>query len=150
MERDYTAFVEEVGERLRLALLSAYGPEAGAEATAETLGYAWEHWDRIGAMSNPAGYLYRVGQSRARRYRRRPVRLPAPIEASEPLVEPGLVGALEHLPERQRVSVLLVHGYGWTLRETADLLGIRRSTVQRHVERGLQSLRSALEVRIEH
>jgi len=35
--------------------------------TAEALAYAWENWDRLSSMKNPVGYLYRVGQSRARR-----------------------------------------------------------------------------------
>jgi len=54
--------------------------------------------------------------------------------------------ALGSLSEAQRVSVVLVHGYGWTLREVAVLLGITVSTVQTHVERALAKLRKALEV----
>jgi DNA-directed RNA polymerase specialized sigma24 family protein len=39
-----------------------------------------------------------------------------------------------------------VHGYGWTLEETSRLLGVGRSTVQKHVDRGLDRLRGALGV----
>jgi len=37
-----------------------------------------------------------------------------------------------------------VHGFGWTLREVAELTGTSVSTVQNHLERGLAHLRRAL------
>jgi DNA-directed RNA polymerase specialized sigma24 family protein len=40
----------------------------------------------------------------------------------------------------------LVHGFEYTHQEVADLLGISRSSVQNHVERGLARLRTELEV----
>jgi len=49
------------------AFVAAYGGERGREATAESLAFAWEHWDRISRMDNAPGYLFRVGQSRTDR-----------------------------------------------------------------------------------
>jgi RNA polymerase sigma factor (sigma-70 family) len=66
-----------------------------------------------------------------------------------PLIEPGLLDALRALTEHQRVAVLLVHGYGWTHREAADLLGIRPSSLRNHLRRALTHLRAALEVDID-
>jgi predicted RNA polymerase sigma factor len=63
----FTEFFREAEPRLRRALAAAAGIEAGREATAEALAYGWEHWDRVGSMENPAGYLYRVGRSKARK-----------------------------------------------------------------------------------
>lgn len=143
---EFAAFVHGAGPRLRHALISAYGPEAGGEVTAEALAYTWEHWDRIRTMDNPAGYLYRVGQSKSRRYFRRPAVLPLPPDAAQPWVEPGLPGALRKLSERQRVAVLLRHGYGFTLAEVGELLGINASTVQRHLDRGLAKVRKEMGV----
>ena len=140
----FTTFVENVGARLRQALIAAYGPEVGAEATAEALAYAWEHWDRIAAMDNPAGYLYRVGQSKSRRFRRRPTMLPVVPDVAQPWVEPGLPGALETLSEQQRATVLLCHGFGWTRAEVGEVLGINASTVQRHLDRAMVKLRRDL------
>jgi RNA polymerase sigma-70 factor (ECF subfamily) len=118
----------------------------GRDATCEALAYAWEHWERVRRLESPAGYLYRVGMSAARRLRR-PLRTvrgePAP---ALPWVEPALVPALNELTESQRVSVVLVHGLQWTHAEVADLLGIERTTVQNHVERALAKLRRSLEV----
>lgn len=65
---------------------------------------------------------------------------------SEHIFEPGLPAALASLPERQRVAVVLVHGFGYTLREVADLTGVKITTVQNHLERGLRRLRERLGV----
>ncbi len=145
-DESFDRFVREHEPRLRRAFTAAYGPERGTEAVAEALAYAWERWDRVRAMENPAGFLYRVGQSRTRRMARRPVRFPATAAVELPWVEPALPGALESLTDSQRVAVVLVHGYGWQLREVAELTGIAVTTVQNHVERALTKLRAALEV----
>lgn len=148
-DRDsFAEFVEKTGPRLTQALVASLGGELGREMTAEALVYGWEHWDRIAEMENAAGYLYRVGRNRGRRTRR-PLLLPdPPPPSSEPLVEPGLSAALAKLSDRQRVAVMLVHGAGWTLTETAELLAVSPGTVSRHVDRGLRHLRSSLGVTI--
>ncbi len=42
---------------------------------------------------------------------------------------------------------MLVHAYGYTVRETADLLGVTPSTVQRNAGRALANLRNGLGVK---
>ena len=148
----FEEFAAEAAVRLQRAFVAAYGPERGAEAVAEALGYAWEHWRRVRRMENPVGYLYRVGQSRTRPRKSVDIQQwPAAGAAgaggpAEPLVEPGLLAAVASLSEQQRVAVVLVHGYEWTLREVGELMGVSVSTVQTHVERALAKLRAALEV----
>ena len=144
----FTAFAKGDGERVRRALIATYGPELGVEATADALAYGWEHWARIEGMDNPAGYLYRVGRTKARgRLQRKSALLPNPEESpGNRWVEPGLPGSLERLSGKQRASVVLVHGYGWTYQEVGEVLGIARSSVQQHVERGLRHLREDLGV----
>jgi RNA polymerase sigma-70 factor (ECF subfamily) len=137
-------FVIEVEPRLHAALVPSLGLEHAREATAEALAWAWEHWDRVAGMENPAGYLYRVARTKARKlYRRRPV-LPAAPSTEMPWVEPALPAAIARLPDRQRVTVVLVYALGWTQAEVAALLGVSHGSVQKHAERGLQRLRSAL------
>src|SRR5580704_4861427 len=121
-EEQFSRFFVDVEPRLRRALVARYGQERGREATAEALAWAWEHWGRVEPVTNHLGYLYRVGQSRSRLRRRRPV-FDIPMD-DEPMVEPGLAAAVERLPERQRVVTLLIHGAGWTQSEVAELLGI--------------------------
>ena len=98
-------------------------------------------------MDNPAGYLYTVGRDKARRMSKKvSVAYPIPPAAGPAWVEPGLDSALASLPERQRTVVLLLHGFEWTMSEVAEMLGVSRSTVQKHDERGLRRLRAKLGV----
>jgi DNA-directed RNA polymerase specialized sigma24 family protein len=143
-EVEFERFVKEIEPRLRRAFVAGCGSDKGRDATAEALAWAWTHWKRVRAMSNPAGYLYRVGQSRTRR--RRDGYLVPPVSPEVPWVEPRLPSALTELTEHQRVAVVLVHGFGWTASEVADLTGVKPTTVQSHLERGLARLRAALEV----
>jgi DNA-directed RNA polymerase specialized sigma24 family protein len=144
---EFERFFADVEPGLRRALIARYGADRGREATAEALGYACEHWTRVGTMERPVGYLFRVGQSRTRRWRlSRRDAFPSPDVVEMPWIEPGLVGALNALSPRQRVAVVLVCGFGWQLREVADLLGVKTTTVQNHVERGLAKLRRDFEV----
>jgi DNA-directed RNA polymerase specialized sigma24 family protein len=143
-ELQFTAFVEKAEPRLRVALMSAYGPERGREATAEALAYAWEHWDRVEVMEHPVAFLYRVGQSKSRP-RKRPRPDPKPPH-EDPWVEPKLPAALNRLSRKQRMAVVLVHAFGWTSVEAAGVMGVRPATVRTHEQRGLAKLRKALEV----
>ena len=142
----FTEFAKDVEPKLRLALVAAFGVEAGVEATSEALAYGWSNWETLKARPNPAGYLFGVGRNKARRSRKKRTLLPAPPVDHEFFVEPGLPDALNRLSERQRVVVLLLHGEEWTLSEVAELLGLSVSTVQEHAERGMSKLRKALGV----
>ncbi|MFV1971265.1 MAG: RNA polymerase sigma factor [Acidimicrobiia bacterium] len=144
---EFEAFVRNAEGRLSFAFAAAYGPELGREATAEAVAYAWENWERLSSMSNPVGFLYRVGQSRVRRHRSStPPVAPEVSSEREPWIEPGLPAALASLSERQRVAVVLVEGFGWTQIEVAELTGVSRSSVQKHLGRGLAKLRDGLGV----
>jgi RNA polymerase sigma-70 factor (ECF subfamily) len=152
---DFDEFVSDVEPRLRRALVAAYGADAGREAAADALAWAWQHWDRVRDMDNPAGYLWRVAQTAVRTdARRRHRELAAVVEVElepldgprEPRVEPALDGALADLSPQQRAAVLLVHGYGYSLSEAADALSCSISTLRNHLQRALRRLHAALEV----
>jgi RNA polymerase sigma-70 factor (ECF subfamily) len=140
---DFEEFVTGVRPRLWRALVVSRGVDGADDAVAEALAYAWEHWDEVRSMDNPAGYLFRVGQSRTRQ-RRRP-RLPAPTALGLPEFEPGLIPALLALPHSQRTAVWLVHGCGWSYAEVAEALSTSTSMIGNHLSRGLRQLRVALE-----
>lgn len=142
----FSAFAREIEPRVRRALVAAFGPEVGTDAAAEAMAIAWERWAVVSSRSNPAGYLWGIGRNVARKRRGRLRLFPAPTPQREPWIEPELPAAIENLTEKQRAAVLLVHGFGWTFREVADMLGVSVSTVQSHVERGMAKLRSALGV----
>lgn len=141
---EFEAFVQNVEPSLRRALVAALGFERGREATAEALAWAWQHFPRVRGLDNKVAYLYRVGQSKSRA-RKTPFVFER-AESYEPWHDPGLAPALESLTEHQRVAVVLVKGFEWKLHEVAELMNVSVSTVQTHVERGMHSLRSKLEV----
>jgi RNA polymerase sigma-70 factor (ECF subfamily) len=142
----FTEFVGEIERPLSYALASAYGPDVGREATADALLYAWRNWERVSGMENPAGYLFRVGQSKARRYFQRRIVLPPVVPDELPQVEPALPRALASLSMMQRVAVVLIHGQGYGAHEAAALMGVSRGTARKHAERGMAKLRKELGV----
>ncbi len=146
VREDFAEFAARVEPRLRRALVAWCGLDVGTEATADAMAYAWEHWVDLAAMDNPAGYLFRVGQSRSRRYRRRQVQLPAVPVAELPDVDPRLPAALAALSPQQRTAVLLVHAHDLTYADAAAVLDCSVSTLRNHLDRALTRLRDRLGV----
>jgi RNA polymerase sigma factor (sigma-70 family) len=144
-ERDIQAIERTLGR----AFAARYGLELGAEVTAETVLWGWENWERVASMDNATGYLYRVGQSAARRHvrwTRRRVDLPTePRWDDAPELRGDVFDALARLKPNHRVAVLMVHGYSFTYREVAEILGVSEAAVTNYVHRGLSRLRSILE-----
>ena len=138
----FAALVRRVEPSLRRALSRHLRPGEVADAIAEAFTYAWEHRRRVLDMENPAGYLYRVAQSRSRV--RRQGLLPWADDHRVPEVEPGLLDALGALSTGQQTAVWLVHGCGFTTADAAEAMGVQPSTVSTHVARGLGRLRQLL------
>ena len=150
---DFERFAGDVEPRLRRALVAGYGPVLGRQAAADALAWAWQNWDRVRGLESPVGYLYRVGRTLALRSGGRDVPVAEPVLAvSSPdySFEPGLAPAIARLSEAQRSAVVLVVGFGYTLRDAAEVLGVTASTVHRDCERALARLRSELEVENAH
>jgi hypothetical protein len=66
-KEEFAAFFDAAERRLRLALTGAFGVETGHDATAEALAWAWQNWGDVREMTDPVGYIYRVGRTRALR-----------------------------------------------------------------------------------
>ena len=146
--RGFESFATVEGQRLRRALISAYGVDAGCDACAEALAWAWENWSRVAEMANPVGYLFRVGQSSARRQRRwhRPITLPVEIRASDlGEMDARLDEALVALSSRQRLVAVLVHGYGYSYAEVAQVTTSSVASVRNDLHRAMKRLRRKLE-----
>jgi len=99
-------------------------------------------------MTNPVGYLYRVGQSASRRYTsdRVPIDRSTQEHSAQRDLEPRLASALDSLTEQQRTVALLVHGFHWKKSEVASHLDIAESTVGTHLERAMTNIRNYLEI----
>jgi RNA polymerase sigma-70 factor, ECF subfamily len=125
------AFAEDVTQEAMLSMLSNLGRFDARREFAP-----WFH--RI--VSNRA-----LDGVRARERRSQIPRLVAPAAVGPPS-DPGLIKALEALPEDQRVVVVLRHVAGYETNEIARMLGIRRGTVGSRLRRGLDRLRNEMEV----
>lgn len=150
---DFERFVRDVEPKLRRALVVGFGAQLGRQAAADALVWSWENWDKVGRLDNPAGYLYKVGRTAAMRAGGRDLPaedLPPPHSDGDVVFEPGLMPALAALSRPQRTAVLLVHGYGYTLREAAALVGVTASTIHRDCDRALTELRAHMEVEDVH
>lgn len=142
---DFEFFVADSEPKLRRAYLGTLGANRTPDAVAEALAFAWEEWTMVSSMSNPVGYLYRVGKSRTRP--RKPPALPSAVYTSDQsLFEPGLPRAVMALSDTQRTAVWLAHGCGWSHQEIAGVLDVSTSTVSTHVNRALNRLRTELGV----
>ncbi len=143
----FQAWLLEAEERIRHALIAAFGSQAGEDAAADAIAFAWEHWVDVTQKPNPTGYVFGVGRNFARRNTRAQTLNLPPVRVEQmPQVEPGLPAAVEALSERQRTVVTLLYGLDWTMSEVAELLSVSKSTIQNHAERGLQKLRNELGV----
>jgi RNA polymerase sigma-70 factor (ECF subfamily) len=149
--QSFADFAVTTGVAVRRALVAAYGVEIGTEAAADALSVVWERWDEVRTMENPGGFVFRVGQSRARphlRWARRGGSFPVADQSVLPHDEAMLdvLDALRALRTEQRIAVLMVKSYGFSYRDVGDLLGVTEAAVTNHVHRGLARLRSILEV----
>ncbi|CAN5401089.1 hypothetical protein BH10ACT1_BH10ACT1_36880 [soil metagenome] len=147
-EPGFESFVADAGQLLRRALIARYGLDVGLDLHAEALERAWRDWERVGAMANPTGYLWRTAVSGHRRYRRWSRRPEFP--GSGALADPGLAErdlflSLGILNDRERVAVVMVHAHQATYQEVAELLGVPTTTVTNLVHRGLAKLRNDLQ-----
>lgn len=143
----FDAFVGDEGPRLRRALVAAYGVEVGNDVCADALAWAWEHRTAVQSMERPLGYLYRVGQSAARRQHRwrREVCFPPEVgERDVPVASGRLDDALGRLSERQRSVVMLIHAHGFSYAEVAEILGVSVASVRNQLHRGMGRLRREL------
>src|ERR687896_458571 len=113
----------------------------------------WERWDRVSAMEDPAGYLYRTAMNLFRSRRRRAL-VAVRRAVTEPFARDELAAvegrdvvrrALASLTPRQRAVVVLLHVLGLTSSEAATALGIRPSTVRVLAGRARTTMKRELE-----
>jgi RNA polymerase sigma-70 factor (ECF subfamily) len=109
----------------------------------------WERWDRVAAMDDPEGYLYRTAmnafRSRARRasLALRRIGRPSPTDDALAGVERRemLVQALASLTPRERAAVVLTDVLGYSSEEAGRWLRIKPVTVRVLASRGRGRLR---------
>jgi RNA polymerase sigma-70 factor (ECF subfamily) len=139
-EPSFEEFYQATFRRLFTALCLVTGNRHEAEEVAqEAFVRVFERWDRVGALEDPTGYLFRVSMNRSRsRYRRASLGLRralflAPSETDDlAAVETrdAVVRLLRELDPKQRAAVLLTAILDYSAEEAGRMLGLRASSVR--------------------
>jgi RNA polymerase sigma-70 factor (ECF subfamily) len=132
------------------------GDAAVAEELAqEALYRACRDWAKVSTMPAPGAWVHRVAINlansthRRRRVERRAIQTNQAIHRHENVTsDPGTAIAVRQavaaLPPRQRAAVALRHFAGYSVAETAELLGVSEGAVKQLTHRAAATLRDRL------
>ncbi len=142
-------FEREYEPMVRLAFLLTGSSELAEDVVADAFLAVHERWDRL---LNPAGYLRRSVVNLSARTAGRSARRRAIVRENSRVIRPRdsesepeyLLDALERLPERQRVALVLAYYGRYRADEIAEALGCRPGTAKSLVHRGLKQMRKEL------
>jgi len=144
--RDFATFYAGSRDPVAKALTVLLGnQDLAVEAVDEAMARAYQRWPRVGALDNPAGWVYRVALNwslSALRQHRRPPPPPGPLhDAPAPVAsEPDVLRALAELDVRQRAVVVCRYLLGWSEAETATALRTPVGTVKSRLHRATRHL----------
>jgi RNA polymerase sigma factor (sigma-70 family) len=153
--RSFEAFYDAESRTLFRRLWLVTGNRAEAEEVMrDAFLKVWERWDRVGAMDDPVGYLYRTAMNLFRkRYRRAVLAIrrsiglaPSKDDFADADERETVRRVLATLPPRQRAALVLTEMLGFSPSETGRVLGIQASTVRSLSHQGRESFRRAMEV----
>ena len=146
----FEAFYDAESEKLfrRLWLITRNRAEA-EEIMQEAFLKVWERWDRVGAIEDPVGYLYRTAMNVFRKRYRRAVlalrrtvgRSPQPDDIADVEDRDVVRRILGSLPPRQRAALVLTEMLGFSAEEAGRALGIQASTVRSLTHKARESVR---------
>jgi RNA polymerase sigma factor (sigma-70 family) len=148
----FEEFFEDEHDRLFKALYFVTGNRQDAEELMQdAFMKLWERWDRIGRISDPTGYLFRVALNGFRMRRRRAktalLRLAPVTEVRDLFAEAEMRADVQQLlldlTVRQRAALLLVDLLGYPSEQAARILRVRASTVRALATQGRKALRAS-------
>ena len=154
--RDFDQFYRDHRDEIGRALVFTLGDASlGQEAVDEGMARAYQRWGQLAATSNPAGWVYVAGRRwglswrRGRTRERRRERFVADTQlTTDPALADyvDLMDALGELPVDRRTVVVCRFSLGYSVKETAAVLGISEGTVKSRLSRSMDQLRSLMEV----
>lgn len=114
----------------------------------------WERWEKVDAMDDPVGYLYRTAMNLFRkRYRRAALSVrrsiglaPSRDDFADADDRESVRQVLSTLPPRQRAALVLTELLGFSPTDAGRALGVRASTIRSLSHQGRESFRRAMEV----
>lgn len=149
----FEAFFDTERDGLFGALVLITGDRHEAEEIAQDAFLVlWERWDRVSAMDNPAGYLYRTSMNVFRRRRRRAAlavrRAVGLVHAEDAFAAADarqvVARALAGLARRQRAALVLTELLGFSSEEAGRALGIKPVTVRVLASQGRAAMKQSL------
>jgi RNA polymerase sigma factor (sigma-70 family) len=142
-------FAERYGRLARACLLLTGSAAEGEDLAQEAMARVLERWDRVSAMEDPEGYLYRTALNLHRNAVRRLAMAARRQVFRESVDDPDdadrrvdLRRAIRSLPRGQREALVLVEWLGYTAEEAGRILGIDPASVRGRLYRARQSLRA--------
>ena len=154
--RSFEAFYEAEARTLFRRLWLVTGNRAEAEELMQDAFLkVWERWDRVGAMDDPTGYLFRTAlnryRSRVRRAGRTARKAVGQAHGGDGFAEAEdrveIARALADLSPRRREAIVLTELLGYGSAEAGRLMGVADATVRRLAQDARAELKTTLEVR---
>lgn len=152
-DESFEAFYQAEKNGLFGALVLITGSRFEAEETVQDACLAvWQRWNRVAAMDNAPGYLYRTALNVFRKRRRRATIAPlqaidrgtAPDDFAEADTRDAVDRALARLSLQQRAALVLTELLQFSSEEAGQALGIKASTVRALASQGREAMRKAL------
>ena len=152
----FETFFEQSHQRLFGGLCLVTGNRHEAEEIMQDAYLkVWERWDRVGAMDDPTGFLFRTAMNAFRsRYRhaslaiRRRIALAPNVDDLAAVEDRDeVVRILRPLSPAERASIVLTTMFGYSSEEAGRLLGVKPATVRAHATRARAGARASLEER---
>ena len=149
----FESFVDEHQARLFGALCVMTGDRFEAEEISqEAFLRVLERWDRVAAMNDPVGYLFRISMNVFRTRRRRAALAVRRAIGAAP--DPDVFEAVDdrttvlrglaEVSAHERAALIVTALYGFDSKEAGRVLGVRPSTVRARASRARASLRRAI------
>jgi RNA polymerase sigma factor (sigma-70 family) len=159
-DAELAALYDQEAGRLVAYLVStdaALGWQDAEDLAQETFLVTRARWPLVRCYKSPAAFVFRTAHLLKKNHHRLSHRRAAdpfarleelmPASAADVEAAMDLHGALDLLPERQRQVVLLRELVGFSVRETAAILGLSEGTVKSTRSDALQRLRAKLGAR---
>jgi RNA polymerase sigma factor (sigma-70 family) len=141
-------FAEHYEPLVRACLLLTGRAAEGEDLAQEAMARVLERWDRVSAMDDPEGYLYRTALNVHRKALRRLAVAARHQMPRDPPDDPevtdrrlDLLRAVRSLPRAQREALVLVEWLGYSAEEAGSMLGIEPASVRGRLHRAREGLR---------
>ena len=151
---DFDAFYQASARRVVLYLYAVCGDLAEAQDIAqEAYARSWQHWSKVSALDDPAGWVrtvgWRLAANRWRGLRRRwaaQARMGPPevVTASPSPDRVAVVAALQRLPAAQRQAVALHYLLDMSVNDIVLSTGIPAGTIKARLSRARTALAELL------